>query len=141
MGMWLNPFRIEKIHDEPNFDYLDAMRKYNVRIKVAILIHYVLTEREWNSIDDAGALHVSDGLEGSFVLPPLSYFLSGNTFVFPVKNSTLLAPTESVHLRVRTIVHCNSTNHASLAPDIGNSSFAAFHTISNTSGVHCIRHD
>ncbi len=103
VGMWLNPFRIEKIHDEPNFDYLDAMRKYHVAAKTAILIHYVLTEREWNSIDDAGVFHVSDGLEGKFVLPPLQHFLT---------RKTLSEQDGVAHLRVRPIVHSNVSNSA-----------------------------
>jgi len=131
VGMWLNPFRIEKIHDEPNFDYLDSMRKYHVTAKTAILIHYVLTEREWNSIDDAGVFHVSDGLEGTFVLPPLQHFLTGQTYTFPVVNKTLL--------RVRTIVHCNTSNSALSATEEGNNTVAMYHTVSNSSGVHCVR--
>ena len=138
VGMWLNPFRIEKIHDEPNFDYLDAMRRYNVAAKKAILIHYVLTEREWNSIDDAGTMHVSDGLEGTFVLPPLQHFLSGKSFAFPVANKTLSGQ-DNASLRVRTIVHCNTSTFAFPATAEGNHSLAMYHTVSNSSGVHCVR--
>lgn len=71
VGMWLNPFQIEKISDYFNFDYMDEMRKYNERSKQGILVHYVLTETEWNSIDNNGTIHVSDGLEGTFPLPSL----------------------------------------------------------------------
>ncbi len=139
VGMWLNPFRIEKITDEPNFDYLDAMRRYHVVAKSAILIHYVLTEREWNSIDDAGVFHVSDGLEGKFVLPPLQHFLTRQTFTFPVANKTLSEQDGVAHLRVRTIVHCNASNSAFPATEEGTSTVAMYHTVSNSSGVHCVR--
>jgi len=112
VGMWLNPFRIEWIDDEPNFTYLDGMRRWHEPSKLGILVHYVNTAEDWSSIDDEGRLHVSTGQEGTYRLPPLDHFLAGKTFVFPKRNITI--PTYAPKFNASEVNRTRDNPHAYL---------------------------
>jgi hypothetical protein len=109
VGMWLNPFRIEKISDHYQFDYLNIMRKYNVPNRTITLIHYVNTASDWDSIDENGTFHLLDGLYGHFPVMRLDFSVTKKLHYYKQKLQLVENPAVAVVIVAKNITTANIT--------------------------------